>query len=172
MTTLPARRPTMPDQSHEDPTAEGAARAAQLAAMVLSIGEGAARLRSERLSVKAADDERQAAALRARHRTEQAAAWLTARTRGPQPGAPAAVPPAAGDPAAPGAGGTAPTWSVTIVCTPQDLAAQAFPVPVPDAMATAPQAARDAVHAARALAAPTRRAQLTAGPTPTGGVSR
>jgi len=89
----------MPDHQHADPAAEGAA---QLTAMVLSIGEGASRLRSERLAARAADDERQAAALRARHRTEQAAAWLTARTRSAQPGV---VTPVVGNPAAP-------RWSV------------------------------------------------------------
>jgi hypothetical protein len=134
------------DQHHDDPAADGAARAAQLVAMTLSIAEGAARLRAERLAARAVDDEHQAAALRSRHRVEAAAAWLSDRAGPHGRKTPQAPDPYAAKPAnRPG--------GIRIVCTPQDLADQAFPVAVPDAMATARRAARDAVQARPALTA-------------------
>jgi len=134
---------------HEDPVAEGAARAAQFAAMAVSVAEAVVRLRTERLATRAADDERQAAAVRAQHRAEQATALLQrSPANAPTPG-----------PA------EAPRIAVTIVCGPRDVADQAFPVPMPAAMATAPRAARDAVRPAGTLPAAPVRAQLT-GPAP------
>jgi hypothetical protein len=138
------------DQHHDDPAA-GAARAAQLVAMTLSIAEGVARLRAERLAAKAMDDERQAAALRSQHRVEAAAAWLSDRTGPPGRNAPPAPDPFASKPAN---GSSNRPGGVRIVCTLRDVADQAFPVAVPDAMATAQQAARDAVQARPALTAP------------------
>jgi hypothetical protein len=151
------------DPHHDDPAADGAARAAQLVAMTLSIAEGVARLRAERLAAQAMDDERQAAALRSQHRTEAAAAWLSDRT-GPPP--PAQTPPPAPDPFAskPANGPPNRPGGVRIVCSPRDLADQAFPVAMPDAMATAQQAAKDAVQARPALTAPRPQPQLTSRP--------
>jgi hypothetical protein len=53
------------DQQHPDPGGEAMARAAQLAAMTLSVGEALVRLRAQRLHDRAADDQREAAAGRA-----------------------------------------------------------------------------------------------------------
>lgn len=170
------------DQHHDDPAADGAARAAQLVAMTLSIAEGVARLRAERLAAKAMDDERQAAALRSQHRVDAAAAWLSDRA-GPPP--PRRTSPPAPDPFAskpsngpangPANGPSLARGSVRIVCTPRDVADQAFPVPVPDAMATAQQAAKDVVQHRPALTAPRPQAALVHGHGPSvsgGGGSR
>lgn len=155
-------------QHHDDPAAEGATRAAQLAAMALSLAEGVARLQAERLAATAAQDERRAAALRAQQRSDLAAAWLAGRgpaqpsemdaamARADPPQAPPAAPAPAGD------------VHFTIVCTPRDLADQAFPVPVTEAMATASRRAGDAVRLAAAPSARPR-AQLTSGSSPTPG---
>jgi type VI protein secretion system component VasA len=156
----------MTSHHHEDPAAEGAARAAQLAAMTLSITEGLVRLRSERLAAKTTDDERAAGTLRARHRVDHAASWLQRRT-GP------AQRQASGEPvaAASAAAGQAPApdprapVTVAIICTPRDLADQAFPIPMPDAMATAAHAAQQAVRGVAALPAAPARTQLN-GPAP------
>ncbi|HEY6798066.1 MAG TPA: hypothetical protein VI248_25600 [Kineosporiaceae bacterium] len=147
----------MSNHHHEDPAADGAARAAQIAAMTLSITEGLVRLRSERLAAKTADDERAAGALRARHRADQAAAWLHARAATSTPAA--------------GTASAANPVSVAIICTPRDVAGQAFPVPMPQAMATAPQAAREAVRVAGALPAVRAQRQLS-GPSRGPGVPR
>jgi hypothetical protein len=123
---------------HDDPAADAAARAAQLVAMTLSITESLARLRTERLAGRAADDERYAGAVRAQHRADVAAAWLARKAGACDPsgiGLPHPLPPSQAGPVA-----------VTIVCSPRDLAERAFPVAIADAMATAPQAARDAVR--------------------------
>ena len=155
----------MTTHHHDDPAAEGAARAAQLVAMTLSIAEGVARLRSERLAARAIDDERVAAASRAQHRVEQAAEWLDGRpggSRQPRPGA--AHGPGSPPEAGPHPGAVPASGSVTIICTPRDVADQAFPVPMPEAMATAPQAARDAVHTITSL--PTARARPVPGSKP------
>jgi hypothetical protein len=138
--------------SHEDPAADSAARATQLAAMALSVAEGVARLRAERLAARAVDDGRRAAELRAQARADQAARWLAE-----------AGPAAPHDGEAPASARPEPV-AVAIVCTPRDLADQAFPIGMPEAMATAPQAAQDAVRRAGVLAAGVRRASLTASP--------
>ena len=61
---------------HADPGAEAAARAAQLAAMTISVAEALARLRSQRWQDRAIGDERVAMASRAQARVEAAAARL------------------------------------------------------------------------------------------------
>jgi len=119
---------------HDDPVADAAARAVQLLALSVTITEAVARLRAERLATRAFEDERAAAVLRAQDRVDRAAAWLARRA------APALQVAVAPVPAAPSRG------PVVIVCSPRDLADQAFPVPMPQAMATAPRAADGGVH--------------------------
>jgi len=57
---------------HPDPGSEAAARAAQLAALAVTVAEAVARLRATRLADRVAADERAAAALRAQHSTQTA----------------------------------------------------------------------------------------------------
>ena len=59
-------------EDHTDPTADGAARVAQLAAMTISVGEALARLRAHRLQEHAIADERDAAAARAQQQLAHA----------------------------------------------------------------------------------------------------
>jgi hypothetical protein len=136
---------------HDDPAADAAARAAQLAAMALSITEGLARLHTERLAGRAADDERHAGAVRAQHRAEAAAAWLAR-----EPGAVSASGPIRVEPMGPPP--QVGPVAVTIVCSRRDLADQAFPVGIADAMATAPKAAAEGTrHLDSALGPAARR---------------
>lgn len=58
-------QPTMPAEHNPDPGAEAAARAAQLAAMLVSVAEAAARLRAHRLTTAHAAAEHDATARRA-----------------------------------------------------------------------------------------------------------
>ena len=119
---------------HDDPMADAAARAVQLLALSITITEAVARLRAERLATRAFEDERAAAVLRAQDRADRAAAWLTGRIARALPvtAAPVAAAPSRGP--------------VVIVCSPRDLADRAFPVPMPQAMATAPRAAGGGVR--------------------------
>ena len=73
---------TQPAHQYEDPAAEGSTRAVHLAAMLLSIAEGVARLRAERLAAQTTRDERDAAAARAQQRADRAATWLEGRNHG------------------------------------------------------------------------------------------
>lgn len=59
---------------HDAPESEGVARAAQLAAMSITVLEAMARLRAQRLTERAADDERAASAARAQRLVDHASA--------------------------------------------------------------------------------------------------
>lgn len=72
------------DQQHPDPASEGFARAAQLAAMTVSVAEAAARLRPHRAHQTAEDDAQRAAAERAiaaAHHANARLAWAPALDR-------------------------------------------------------------------------------------------
>jgi hypothetical protein len=74
----------MTDQHYAEPEAEGAARAAQLAAMSLTVLEAVARLRAQRAAERADADERMAAAARAERIADHAGAriaWAPATRR-------------------------------------------------------------------------------------------
>ncbi|MDQ1250599.1 MAG: hypothetical protein QG597_4978 [Actinomycetota bacterium] len=170
---------TQPAHQYEDPAAEGSTRAVHLAAMLLSIAEGVARLRAERLAAQATRDERDAAAAGAQQRADRAATWLEGRNHGRRTPAPnQAVPnvPVTNDQTSSEPVSSEPVTvelvaveHVRISCTPRGLADKAFPIDVPTAMLTAPRSARDAVRSLAALPAPRPMLQLTAGTRPATG---
>ena len=64
----------MTEAHHDAPESEGVARAAQLAAMSITVLEALARLRAQRLAERATDDERAASAARAQRLVDHASA--------------------------------------------------------------------------------------------------
>jgi len=64
----------MTEVHHDAPTADGVARAAQMAAMSITVLEALARLRAQRLAERATDDERMASAARAQRLVDHASA--------------------------------------------------------------------------------------------------
>jgi len=64
----------MTELQHDAPESEGVARAAQLAAMSITVLEAMARLRAQRLAERATDDERAASAARAQRLVDHASA--------------------------------------------------------------------------------------------------
>lgn len=64
----------MTDQGHDAPETEGVARAAQLAAMSITVLEAVAHLHAQRIAERAMDDERAASAARAQRLADHASA--------------------------------------------------------------------------------------------------